>query len=340
MEKGKSIYSRREFINCLGVSFTSSYSFMKLKPSLWNHKDKDFSPPRSSNFSSNYSQNKSTVVIVEGKDIHKMIWVGLEALEMPEDFFKDKKIVIKPNTHWSEEYPSTTDPVALLPVIDFLRQKKSGNITVADGSGVSLPSYRSAFELINFEKILAPKGVDIIPLDIWKLDDFITIKSAQWSTLETLAVYPTIYNAPILISVTCLKRHLDAYLTAALKNNVGAISARDRYRIHNYKEDKFKEAVAEVAEAIRPEITIIDARDILVKSGPGFAADKSNLKKGVNKLLISTDMAALDTISSRIMSEHDETFHFDLFQPTLDHAHELKLGNTNPDFINIVNVRI
>lgn len=337
MRKGKSIYSRREFFNCLGVSFTSLYSFMKLKPSFLSHQDKDFFPPRSSNLPSYSSQNKSAVVIVEGKDIHKMIWAGLEALELPEDFFKDKKTVIKPNTHWSEEYPSTTDPFSLLPIIDFLRQKRSGNIIIADGSGKDLPSYRSAFEFIKFEEILAPKGVDIVPLNIWKLNDFITVKGSQWSILTNLTVHPTIYNAPIVISMTCLKRHGGAYLTAALKNNVGAISARCRYNVHY---NRIKESIAEVADAVRPEITIIDARDILVKSGPGFMADKSNLKKGVSKLLISTDMAALDTVASQLMSEHDETFKLDMFQPTLDYAHKLKLGNINLDYIDIVNLRI
>jgi uncharacterized protein (DUF362 family) len=313
---------------------------MKLKSSFINHSDKKLLSPRSSKLFSNPNQNKSIVIIVEGKDINKMIRAGLEALELPEDFFKDKKIVIKPNTHWSEEYPSITDPVSLLPIIDFLREKKSGNIIVADGSGVDLPNYRTAFEFIKFEKILASKGVNIVPLNIWKLNDFISIKSSKWSILKTLTVHPIIYNAPILISVTCLKRHHDAHLTAALKNNMGAISARDRYRVHYYTKSKFKEEIAEVANAIRPEITIIDARDILVKSGPMFMPDKSNLKRGINKLLISTDMVALDTIASQLMSEHDETFKFDMFQPTLNHAHKLKLGNIESDLINIINLRV
>jgi uncharacterized protein (DUF362 family) len=340
MKKGNSIYSRREFISCLGVSLISFFSFIKSKSSLINHQDKDLLPPRSSKLFSNPNQNKSVVIIVEGKDINKMIRTGLEALELPEEFFKDKKIVIKPNTHWSEEYPSTTDPASLLPIIDFLREKKSGNITIADGSGVDLPNYRTAFEFIKFEKILAPKGVNIVPLNIWKLDDFISIKSSKWSILKTLTVHPIIYNAPILISMTCLKRHHVAYLTAALKNNMGALSARSRYHVHHRTKGKFKEAIAEVAHAIRPEITIIDARDILVKSGPLFMPDKSNLKRGINRLLISTDMAALDTIASQLMSEYDETFEFDMFQPTLNHTHKLKLGNIEPDLINIINLRV
>ena len=340
MKEEKSIYSRRKFINCLGISFASFYFFTNSKTAFLNHQVKNPYPPRSSNLTYDSTHNKSVVIIVEGKDINKMMWTGLEALNLHKDFFKDKKVVIKPNTHWSEEYPSTTDPISLLPLIDFLRQKKSGNITIADGSGIDLPNYRSAFEFIKFEKTMATKGVNIVPLDIWKLNDFIGIKSPLWSFLKTLTVHPIIYNAPILISMSCLKRHHTAYLTGALKNNIGALSARSRYHVHYRTKGKFKEAIAEVADAIRPEITIVDARDILVKSGPGFMTDRSNLKRGINKLLISTDMAALDTIASQLMSENDETFKFNQFQPTLNHVHRLKLGNINLDLINVVNLRI
>lgn len=62
-------------------------------------------------------------------------------------------------------------------------------------------------------------------------------------------------------------------------------------------------------------------------------------------LLISTtswlpDVASLDKIASQIMAEHDETFQPEEFQPTLDHAHKLKLGNVDLEFIHVVNVKI
>lgn len=277
---------------------------------------------------------------MEGKEVYKMIRKGLEALDLPEEFFKDKATVIKPNTHWSEEYPSTSDPASLLPVIDFLRERKSGNISIVDGSGKDLPHYRSAFEFIGFEKILSTKGVSIDPLDIWRLGDFVTVKRSEWNVFEVMTVHSIIHSAPVLISMTCLKRHGSPQLTAALKNNIGAICARSRYRFHFYTRGKVREAVAEIADAVHPDITIIDARDILVKDGPGFLPDKSNLKRGVNKILFSTDMAALDSVASQLMAEYDETFQIDQFQPTLDHAYKLKLGNINPNLIEIVNLRL
>ena len=335
----KSHCSRRDFLNCLGISLFSAFKLAKSRPSLSTHQEIKLLPPRPSLSSLALGQSRSRVIIVEGRDIQSLVWRGLEALGLPQDYFRDKRVIIKPNSHWSEEYPSTTDPSSILPIIDFLRQRTSGNITVADGSGKDLPSYRAAFDFIGFEKILAPKGADIVPLDIWKLDDFITIRSPQWSVLEAVAVHRLIYNTPILISLTCLKRHGSPHLTAALKSNVGATCARSRYYLHFYTREKMREAIAEVADAVRPEITIIDARDILVKKGPMFLPDKANLKKGVNKLLISTDPAALDRIASQVMAEHDETFRFEQFKPTLDHASRMKLGNVDLDYINVVNLK-
>ena len=340
MSKKESFYSRREFMNCLGISFVSFSGLAKSRLSLLNRQEKEILPPRKSLFYTDPYQKESKVVVVEGRNIHKMMRKGLEALSLSEDFFRDKKIVIKPNTHWSQEYPSTTDPVSVLPVIDFLRDKKSGNITITDGSGKDLPSYRAAFDFIKFEQILAPKGVDIVPINIWKLKEFVFVKSNQWNVFKTVSIHRLIHDAPVLISMTCLKRHAWAYLTSALKNNIGAISSRFRYHIHYRHYEKFKEAVAEVADAVRPDITVIDARDILVKSGPGFSADKSNLKKGINRLLISTDMAALDTFASRLMAEHDDTFQREKFQPTLDQAFRLKLGNIDENLIKVEILRI
>lgn len=327
-------------MSCLGMSFVSFSGFLDSRLSSVSCQGKDVVTPRKSLLSSKHTQGKSKVVVVQGMDIHKMMRKGLEALELPEDFFKDKKAVIKPNTHWSELYPSTTDPVSVLPVIDFLCDRKSGNIAVADGSGVDLPSFRSAFEYIGFEKVLAKKRVDIVPIDIWKIDDFLSIESSKWSILKSLSVHPIIHRTPVLISMTCLKRHGSPHLTAALKNNIGALSARSRYHVHYRIGGRIKEAIPEVADAVHPDISIIDARDILVNRGPMFMPDKSNLKKGVNKLLISTDMAALDTVASQLMAEHDNTFQMDQFQPTLDRAQKLNLGNIDTGFIEIVNLQV
>jgi uncharacterized protein (DUF362 family) len=323
----------------LGISFTPFLLFAESIQNMKKSQTKEIFPPRSSNLQTDLTQSHSKVVLVEGTDINMMMKKGLEALNLPPLFFENKPVLIKPNTHWSQDYPSTTDPASIIPVIDFFRYKKSGKITISDGSGIDLPDYRVAFKHIGFEKILGVKGVDIEPIDIRRSKDFVAVKNPGWTVFDTLFIHHMIYRAPVVVSMTCLKRHGTPHLTAALKNNVGAISARSRNRLHYHVRGKMKEAIAEISDAVRPDVSIIDARKILIRSGPMLKTDHSNLKKGVNKLLLSLDMVALDSVAAQLMAEHDQTFRFERFRPTLIHAQKLELGHTEKDQIDIIELK-
>lgn len=51
-------------------------------------------------------------------------------------------------------------------------------------------------------------------------------------------------------------------------------------------------------------------------------------------------MVALDTVAAQLMATNDETFEFEAFRPTLDHAQRLKLVNTRRDLIDEVTIHI
>ena len=90
-------------------------------------------------------------------------------------------------------------------------------------------------------------------------------------------------------------------------------SAKKRATAAFRDETHFMTALAEFADAVRPELSFVDARVILTKGGP--TRNKGEIKRGINRFILSWDMVALDTYCSRIMEEHDETYTIDMITP-------------------------
>jgi len=132
-------------------------------------------------------------------------------------------------------------------------------------------------------------------------------------------------------------------MSAALKNNFIAYGPQ-RKKAHQFakKDEKgyqyFDQCLAEFADAIRPELTIIDARSILIKSGPtlGYGAE---VKPGVNKMILSGDMVAIDTLAAQIMEKHDTTFKTDMIRSYLNYASQLGIGTTDFEQLEIIRIK-
>ena len=78
---------------------------------------------------------------------------------------------------------------------------------------------------------------------------------------------------------------------------------------------------------MQPELTIVDARRLLTRSGPSFRAGQSEIVKGVNKLILGNDMVAIDSYCSDLMMKHDPSFSKKArVQRQLEYAVHLGLG--------------
>ena len=82
----------------------------------------------------------------------------------------------------------------------------------------------------------------------------------------------------------------------------------------------------------------MDARAILARSGPGLGGG-AEVVPGVNKLILSGDMVAVDAYCARLMAQHDETFTLDMITPQLRHAAAVGLGKADLDAVKVVEIR-
>jgi len=101
-------------------------------------------------------------------------------------------------------------------------------------------------------------------------------------------------SADRFINVPIAKHHGLSKFTGAMKNLYGILGGR-RNRLHQRIDD----SIADLAEFIRPTLTVMDATRVLLRNGPqgGNLADTQE----VGKVIASTDQVAVDAWSCRLI---------------------------------------
>jgi uncharacterized protein (DUF362 family) len=123
----------------------------------------------------------------------------------------------------------------------------------------------------------------------------------------------------------------------------GSVAMEDRLLVHK-KDDNgrvgfFQQRLVHFADAVRPQLNVVDARAILARGGPGLSQG-AEIVRGVNKIILSVDMVAADSYCARLLARHDQSFTFDMAVPALRHATALGLGQADPDAVRIVEIHV
>ena len=135
-------------------------------------------------------------------------------------------------------------------------------------------------------------------------------------------------------------------MTCALKNHFGCVHGSARMKAHQEANNGaegvryFRRSIAEYADAVRSDLTIVDARSLLVKGGPSLGGGPAEVKTAVNRMILGADMVAVDAYGAQLMSEHDETFSAAMADDTLEHAQALGLGIGDLKQVEIIEVTV
>lgn len=336
---------RREFLKTLGMGamFLSGWSLEKLVEAgdtpLSARKD------RPNPFVDN---GLPILVVVEGRDPRKMLEAGLDALGGLKRLVKGKEdVVLKPNFISNQPPPVTTDVDFTLSIADFFREAGSGDISLCESSGFSNfgKDYAKVFEFNeSFQKGKASR-VKIVATDGAARGNYEPVQRKGWEANPTVLLDRHLLKSSIVVNVPVLKKHDTARMSCALKNQFGAIYVPQRHDVHKKIDQAdagmniFLKAVAEFADAVRPELTVVDARSLLIKGGP-LLGGKGEIKRGIDRIILSGDMVAVDTYCARLLEEHDPTFSPEMIQVTLNHAQTLGLGTRDLGKVKLVELTI
>jgi uncharacterized protein (DUF362 family) len=303
---------------------------------------------------------KPLVVSVQGKDPERMLRAALDTVGGFKPLVGNgNTALIKPNFIFRQPYPITTDPEMIFLIARLLREAGAGGVEVFDAPGTYLLGTER--ETSSFNDIVRKgqeQGIAVTIGDAGRRREYVKTKKDSWRAYPEIMVHKKVHQAPIIINMPCLKRHHTSFLTCALKNQFGAIYGAQRWDSHIRgegiqkgskgsdartiapfrDETHFMTALAEFADAVRPELSIVDARAILTKGGP--TRGKGEIKEAVNRIILSGDMVALDTYCSRLMEKYDDTYTTEMIVPYLRVAERLGLGTMDLNKAKVIEIKV
>lgn len=203
-----------------------------------------------------------------------------------------QKVLLKPNLLAGKppEKAVTTHPQIVRAVVRLVQQA-GGIALVGDSPGVGAP-----------EKVARRCGILAAAQETGALfapfTESVRVRP-RGGTFHELEIARQVLEADVVINLPKLKTHQMMGLTCAVKNLFGAVVGMRKARLHlQAGTDKsfFALMLLELAEQLRPALTIVDAVVAMEGDGPG-----SGDPVGVGAVLAGTDPLAVDTVAVELL---------------------------------------
>ncbi len=338
IERHSSGFSRRQFLqlaSAAGTAFSSG---------LFSACSAGVGLPRQAPPNPFVENGRPLLVVVEGEDLTAMLQAGIGALGGLDRLTgMGREALLRGNYVAAQPYPVTTDPEFIISVAEELRRAGLRRTTLFDSHGTELiPAMGPEANLhkLGVADRVKKHGVEVIARDFLDPDEFRFVRDPKWQIPSPVGVHKLIHKAPIIISLPVVKRHGEARFTCALKMHFGSVSMADRMVIHTNgsRQDYFDQRLVHFADTTKPQLTIVDARALLARRGPTLSGG-AEVVQGVNRVILSGDMAAIDSYCARLMAKHDPTFSENMIAAQLRYAASLGLGSPDLDHVKVVEIR-
>jgi uncharacterized protein (DUF362 family) len=239
------------------------------------------------------------LVIVRGRDIRKMVAASLGKLGGISRFIsRGDRVLIKPNAGWDRqpEQAANTNPDLVGAVVGLCRDAGASSVWVTD---VSINDPYRCFARSGIEEAVVRSGGTV---RYTAGSDFV-LTDLQGQVLKVWPVSRFYHEVDKVINIPVVKNHSLSRCTIAMKNWYGVLGGR-RNRLHQ----DINTSIADLAAAIRPTFTVIDATRVLVRNGPtgGNISDVSI----ENTIIAGLDEVALDAYSLNFLGLKTEDVPF------------------------------
>ncbi|HEY2121585.1 MAG TPA: DUF362 domain-containing protein [Candidatus Acidoferrum sp.] len=225
-------------------------------------------------------------------------------------------VIIKPNIAWDRtpEQAANTNPQVVAELIRQCWNAGAKKVIVTD---VSCNDPRRCFQRSGIADAAAHEGAQVL------LPDSSKFKQVDLSgeVLQAWPVFQPFLEADKIINVPIAKHHSLTGVTLGMKNWYGILGGQ-RQQLHQH----IHESLVDLADFMRPTLTVIDSYRILLRNGPtGGNLEDVQLKKS---LIAGTDPVALDAYVAKAFWNLDASA-----MPYLAQAHSRHLGT--PDFASL-----
>jgi uncharacterized protein (DUF362 family) len=200
-------------------------------------------------------------------------------------------VVVKPNIGWDRnpEQAADTNPEVVAEVVKMCLECGAKKVKVFDRT-CNTPS--RCYENSGIKKSASEAGAEVS----YVVDTgFSMMKFPQGEVLKKWYMYKPAIEADVLINVPIAKHHGLPKLTLGMKNLMG-IMGGDRGQIHWSIDDN----LADLANFVRPKLTILDAYRILVRNGPQGGSLKDVIEK--KTIVVGKNIATVDAYGATLFN--------------------------------------
>jgi len=196
-------------------------------------------------------------------------------------------VLVKPNIGWDRtpEQAANTNPDVVTELVRQCSNAGAKRVIVTD---VSCNDPRRCFERSGIAAAAQNAGAEVILPDpsLFKEVDL------QGEILRAWPVFSPFLNVDKVINVPIAKHHSLTGTTLGMKNWYGMLGG-PRHQLHQ----KIHESLVDLADFVRPTLTMIDCYRVLIRNGPtGGSLQDVLLKK---TMVAGTDPVALDAYVSK-----------------------------------------
>jgi uncharacterized protein (DUF362 family) len=236
---------------------------------------------------------KVRVALIRTKDRKDGVKKSFELLDVAP--FKQVPVFIKPNFNTSDPAPGSTHNDTLTAIIEEVRRRQAGPITLGERSGPP-PTAR----------VMAEKGIFDLARELdFKVINFEELDEADWVWFkpegihwsEGFAIPRVVVDAPWIISTCCLKTHgFGGVFTMSLKLAVGLTPKRLMRELH--RSPDMRRMIAEINLGYKPQLIILDGVEAFVDGGPS-----TGKRAEANVFIAGTDRVAVDMVGLAVLKE-------------------------------------
>lgn len=232
--------------------------------------------------------NYPQIAILQGNDPAALVREAINDLGGIQRFVSRGEVVlVKPNIGWDRtpEQAANTNPDVVAEVVRQCLGAGAKRVVVTD---VSCNEPRRCFQRSGIAEAAKQVGAEVILPDPSNFKEV----NLQGEVLHAWPVFEPFLNADKIINVPIAKHHGLTGTTLGMKNWYGILGGQ-RNQLHQ----KIHESLVDLADFVRPTLTIIDCYRILLRNGPtGGNLEDVLLKK---TLLASTDPVAIDAYAAK-----------------------------------------
>jgi uncharacterized protein (DUF362 family) len=229
-------------------------------------------------------------------DVDRVLQQCLEDLGGVERFVQPgQTVVIKPNLTANAPSASggTTHVELVEAIVRMVQRRNPGRVIVAEGTATFGATLETAFPTGGWREMAARTGAELCNLDA---GPHIEVRLEKPRYPGVIPFSRLVYGADVFITVPCLKTHLSADYTVALKNSYALTPQWKRSEIHS--QYLLEQALTDLNRIRRADLTIVDGWEGAEGIAGGVAFERP---AGARVMLAGADSVAVDAVAKEVM---------------------------------------